>query len=880
MYLKSVNNTVSFFVYGNRAIFTDPITKPGGERHTYPVPTYDALRGILESVYWKPTIRWVISRVRVMTPIKKESMSMRLPKYTSNESDRSYHTYLTDVAYQVEAYFEWSNAPGTEKDQDVIKHLEIAKRFIARGGRYDVYLGSRECQAYVEPCVFGEGQGAYDYTPTVDFGLMYHGYTYPNMCGEPKLYARFWNASMENGIINFPTPEQCEIVRYIRYMPFTKTSQSYEEEIPSEISTPENIPGPSILDKTEPIQSGSDMRSWAGKLCETFDNLVALDQTNEDTPIGMLYPGHVLKQAQYELTLDGDGQLVPGSIRQISAEEANTIIPCSMTSQFRTSKKDPHLLFDFLEYLAGDYSDYIQDSGFSHKLYMDQLKKWCSSEASHPFVEIIYSYLVKGTLMSDLESAGVLPFAKPKEGESLHSQWPKSAGSSLVRFKIEIDGLVPEIWENHSLWDSACQFNQLQIAGDAKDICYVTGEMAWPAPLHPYLRGTTKLISSNDKTDFTYRYGIRDLPQDYLQISYDASQKIHLALRWLLSNQSFYVGEQTYVIWSTHNAEIPKVLMPGPSLFDEEDTEPDITSKKYAEYVHSYALGFTQSLPQNDEVVLLCLATPSKGRTAITQYETMSSSKFFRNLNDWYESAVAKLPHNGSMVLRAPTPFEVADVVCGGSKSDLRVKIIRQVLDAMILNRPLSRNIPKLMVSSMLTQFVSGAVQKATFYPTDYIPLNITVGVVRKYLNDLMKSDSTSCEVLWGMALNRESTDRSYLLGRLLAYYYQAEKLSQYISKNGYHITNAESLMHQYYNRPAYVLKLLEQGMAPYRSKLQRVRFGRAHLSEMTSFLSDLSPEIICDKPLTESFILGYYAQFNDFKVTNRGEEKNEDTAE
>lgn len=45
------------------------------------------------------------------------------------------------------------------------------------GGR-DVFLGARECQGYVEPCIFGEGTGAYDDTPELAFGLMYHGITY------------------------------------------------------------------------------------------------------------------------------------------------------------------------------------------------------------------------------------------------------------------------------------------------------------------------------------------------------------------------------------------------------------------------------------------------------------------------------------------------------------------------------------------------------------------------------------------------------------------------------------------------------------------------------------------------------------------------------
>lgn len=48
------------------------------------------------------------------------------------------------------------NHPELENDRNEHKHHNIAKRMVARGGRRDVFLGTRECQAFVEPCVFGE----------------------------------------------------------------------------------------------------------------------------------------------------------------------------------------------------------------------------------------------------------------------------------------------------------------------------------------------------------------------------------------------------------------------------------------------------------------------------------------------------------------------------------------------------------------------------------------------------------------------------------------------------------------------------------------------------------------------------------------------------
>lgn len=67
------NNSISFYLSGRFALFSDPITRVGGEKFSYPVPTYQALKGIFESVYWKPTFIWYPDAIRVMNPIETQS---------------------------------------------------------------------------------------------------------------------------------------------------------------------------------------------------------------------------------------------------------------------------------------------------------------------------------------------------------------------------------------------------------------------------------------------------------------------------------------------------------------------------------------------------------------------------------------------------------------------------------------------------------------------------------------------------------------------------------------------------------------------------------------------------------------------------------------
>lgn len=213
-----IRNSVEFEVSGHYALFTDPLTKIGGEKLSYQVPTYQAIKGIVESVYWKPTIMIVVDAIRIMNPIKMESKGIRPIDYSGGNTLANY-TYLKDVRYQVRCHFEFNiNRPDLEFDRNEHKHHNILKRSIKAGGRRDIFLGARECQGYVEPCIFGEGDGFYDEYGEIHLGTMVHGINYPDETGRNLLEIRLWNPVMKNGIIEFIRPEACTQVREISDM--------------------------------------------------------------------------------------------------------------------------------------------------------------------------------------------------------------------------------------------------------------------------------------------------------------------------------------------------------------------------------------------------------------------------------------------------------------------------------------------------------------------------------------------------------------------------------------------------------------------------------------------------------------------------------------
>ncbi len=235
-------NSIEFRVWGRYAMFTDPVTKIGGEKCSYQIPTYEALKGVAKSIYWKPTFIWVVDEVRVMRRIRTQTRGTKPLIFHGVYADArqpgkrqepfntlAIYTFLTGdpdpvsgeprVEYQVRAHFEWNEyQPDLAADRIEGKHLAIARRMVERGGRQDVFLGTRDCQGYVEPCVFGSGPGDYDGYGELAFGVMFHGFDYPDETGHDLIVKRLWRPVMVDGIVPFVRPEQCTIREAVRAM--------------------------------------------------------------------------------------------------------------------------------------------------------------------------------------------------------------------------------------------------------------------------------------------------------------------------------------------------------------------------------------------------------------------------------------------------------------------------------------------------------------------------------------------------------------------------------------------------------------------------------------------------------------------------------------
>ena len=205
---------IFFEVSGKLALFTDPITRIGGEKMSYQIPTYSALKGICEAVYWKPTIEWVIDRVRVMNKIETYSYATNNIFYYKPNHNPTITTYLKKPRYQIEAHIEWNMArPDMKEGRIEAKHYEMAVTAVKRGGRKKVFLGTSECIADVVPCVFGADEGYYDQYDEVPFSCMVHSLIY-NKSGAAS-DVLLWSPTMKSGVIDFIRPNECKLRKHL-----------------------------------------------------------------------------------------------------------------------------------------------------------------------------------------------------------------------------------------------------------------------------------------------------------------------------------------------------------------------------------------------------------------------------------------------------------------------------------------------------------------------------------------------------------------------------------------------------------------------------------------------------------------------------------------
>jgi CRISPR-associated protein Cas5d len=234
-------------VSGDFACFTRPEMKV--ERVSYDVITPSAARAVFEAILWKPIIRWHISKIEVLNPIKwinlrrnevgavastrnvettMKSGTGQLGLYIEDERQQRAGLFLRDVKYRIHGYFEFRdpsfhkpNFPhlskrtvNSEEDDlqqesdQIVKFMSMFERRASKGQCINQpYLGCREFAADFRLLTPDTAQSS-PISETRGLGYMLYDLDYHNLA-DPK--PRFFRAQLENGIVHVPAWDSQEV---------------------------------------------------------------------------------------------------------------------------------------------------------------------------------------------------------------------------------------------------------------------------------------------------------------------------------------------------------------------------------------------------------------------------------------------------------------------------------------------------------------------------------------------------------------------------------------------------------------------------------------------------------------------------------------------
>ena len=567
------------------------------------------------------------------------------------------------------------------------------------------------------------------------------------------------------------------------------------------------------------------------KAVETYDAMQKLVGVKVEGKETLAPIGYMITTANIEITVDADGNFV-----RAKRIDEKIPIPCTEKSSGRSSAPAAHPLCDNLTYVSDINAE-------KHSVYLEEIEAWKESEFTCAKIDAIYRYLKKNTVLEDGVKSSVIEFdANGKlKGEK-----------ELVTWRVE--GLGEDsgaVHEDRQLMNSFFKY-YIKNNDSVRGICMVTGERKNLAKQHikgvSSFSGNAKLISANDTSNYTYR-GRFISGDEAMTMGYVASQKAHNVLKWLLSNYGVSFGNRRMVCWSPQGRQIPRFNLP---LLQTNDNK--IEPADYKKQLQNVVNGYKTNLPEPDTVVIASFEAATSGRLSVTYYNELQGSDFLDRLYYWDSTCCW---NDNRWGVQSPNLYQIVNYAYGTQRESGKVECDPKIL-AQHMQRLISCRIDKAMFPTDIMRSLAIKASNMQVYKgknTDQL-LFIACAAIRKYRYDHFKEE-------WEMALEENISDRSYQFGRLLAV---LEKIEKDTYKNGEEReTNAIRTQAFYVQRPlsafSQIMTGLKTGYYPRLSSATKTYYEKLIGSIMEKISSSNEGQL--DKPLTETYLMGYYLQKN-----------------
>lgn len=551
--------------------------------------------------------------------------------------------------------------------------------------------------------------------------------------------------------------------------------------------------------------------------------------------------GHVIRNAQIEITVDQDGNFVEAKALGTKNGE-KIIIPALEESAGRSgSTARPHPLCDQIGYVTPVNPE-------KYESYMKQLKEWSESVYATDKLRAIYAYLKQGTILNDLRKAGLI---KKKNGKV------KNEKDMLCWSVTGLGDNSGPVYQDMELFESWKDYYSTVLDNDGQlDFCYLTGEYEEAARQHMKgvvaANGNSKIISANDDKNFTYRGRFVD-PGQALSVGYLSSQKAHNALKWIVSNSGIREGNRVFAAWNPEGAETPSIVIP--LLNDAEETR--CTPVFYQERLNKIIAGFKAKFPDNSRVVVAGFDAATNGRLAVTYYSELTGSSFIKRLVFWDRTCCWTDSNYGTY---SPYLYSIVQFAYGvpNQKDTQTISVEKRIVPEQMQRLIHCRVDASKFPADLMRALVHRAGNLRLYKGKNRRKLLFTTcAVIRKYWIDHFKEE-------WGMALDPNCNNRSYQFGRLLAVMEKIER--DVLNKaDDDRETNAIRMQPVFVRRPGYAVKtIMDKLKMAYYPKLNegsRVYYDRL-IGEIMDKISQSSIEEY-NQPLDETYLLGYYLQKN-----------------
>lgn len=632
--------------------------------------------------------------------------------------------------------------------------------------------------------------------------------------------------------------------------------------------------------------------SWLPECAAVYDK-IGKDAGTKVNGVLLLPLFHSTQNAQMEVNVSTEGEFAFATI--IDKANQVTMIPVTEDSAARSSGVEPHPLFDKLIYTAGDFVKYANkiknNTPNYHIEYMNKLRQWVESEYTDDKLKAVYKYLSKGTLATDLINNELLIL----DGEKFDTKCKINnipQEDVFIRFSVVNfeTGEIVNLWDDKDISDKYISY--CSNSDSESEWCYATGEKVPVTYKHMagirYPGDKSKLISSNDKTGFTYR-GLFSTKEEAYAVGRIVSQKAHLALKWLSQSCGTTFGTAKYIIWQKSLEEVIDcfgTVKSENTKLENTDIKTDSDGVSYAETLSSYKQilryvmkGYRQNLNFNSDIIIMVLDAATQGRMSINVYQELKSSEFYANVNRWFSQTVwhwcyfdgqKKLVH----CVQTPSLYNIIKYACGVEKDSLIGQPTVEV-DEKILQRFVQAIFPCIALGKPLPANVLKQIFTRASNPQFYSNKNnwdrvvdVCCALYRKYY-----IDKKGVEL--NMKLDRDCDDRSYLYGRLAAV---AEKIeTDTYDSDEKRAPNALRYMNVLMTSPFKTWRHIEMKISPYMTKLASKKYGSytyygKELQEI--YVNFKKGEFELVKPLDAMFFMGYYGEKDELYTSSKNKEE------